>query len=187
MAYVRLGAAAGAIGLLAALTACGGSYGGHGSAGAQLHGPAHPPGTPAAGTEHFLASTSNMSVIAAPDNSLPVKASGSFTDAGSISLSGNGKTAVLHLSNGTISISHGRGKSTQTLDTANCHTSLVESDLRYRITGGTGKYARITGSGTADLIVVAALPLVHGKCDASQSAVPDSASETFSATGPVHY
>lgn len=128
-----------------------------------------------------------MSVIAAPNNSLPVKASGSFSDTGSISLSGNGKTAVLHLSEGTISISHGPGKSTQSLDTANCHTSLVESDLKYQITGGTGKYARITGSGTAELIVAAALPLVHGKCDASQSAVPNSASETFSATGPVHY
>lgn len=128
-----------------------------------------------------------MAVIAAPNNSLPVTASGSFADTGSISLSGNGKTAMLHLKNGTINISHGPGTSRQTVDTANCHTSLVESDLKYQITGGTGKYAKITGSGTADLIVVAALPLVHGKCDASQSAVPNSASETFSAIGPVHY
>jgi hypothetical protein len=188
MTYVRLGTAAGAIGLLAALAACGSSYGGHAPSGAQLHGPAHQPSAaPTAGTEHFTATTSNMSVIAAPNNSLPVKASGLFTDSGSVGLAGNGKSALLHLKNGTISMSHGPGTSRQTVDRANCHASLVESGLKYQITGGTGRYARITGSGTAELTLIAALPLVHGKCDVSQSAVPNAATETFTATGPVRY
>jgi hypothetical protein len=188
MRNVRLAAAAGAIGSLAALTACGSSGGAPPPGSAQLHGASHAASPAhAAGTETFIATTADMSVIAAPNNSLPVKATGSFTDAGRISLSGDGKTATLHLHGGTIAMSHGRGKSSQSLDRANCRASLIESGLKYRITGGTGKYAGMTGSGTAELTVVASLPKDHGTCNASQSAVPTSARETFSATGPVRY
>lgn len=170
MVNARLGAAAGATGLLTAVAACASS------------GSAH-----AAGLEHFTATTADMSVIAAPSNSMPVKASGAFADAGTLSLSGDGTSALLRLHGGTISMSHGPGKSSQELNRANCHAILNEHGLAYRITGGTGRYAGITGSGTASLIVTAALPLNHGRCDASQSAVPTSARESFSATGPVRF
>lgn len=187
MVNVRLAAAAGAMGSLAALTACG-SSGGTSPGSAQLHGAAHATSPAhAAGTETFTATTADMSVIAAPNNSLPVKASGSFTDTGTISLAGDGKSATLHLHSGTIAISHGRGTSRQSLDKADCRASLVESGLKYRITGGTGKYAGITGSGTAELTLVASLPKNHGTCNSSQSAVPTSARETFTAAGPVRY
>jgi hypothetical protein len=187
MVNVRLAAAAGAMGSLAALTACG-SSGGPSPGSAQLHGASHTASPAhAAGTETFTATTTDMSVIAAPNNSLPVRASGSFTDSGSISLAGDGKSATLHLHSGTIAMSHGRGTSKQSLDRASCHATLIESGLKYRITGGTGKYAGITGSGTAELTLVASLPKDHGTCNASSSAVPTSARETFTATGPVRY
>jgi hypothetical protein len=187
MLNVRLAAAAGAMGSLAALTACGGS-GGAPPGSAQLQGPSHTASPAhAAGTETFTATTADMSVIAAPNNSLPVKASGAFTDTGSISLAGDGKSATLHLRSGTIAMSHGRGTSRQSLDRANCRATLIESGLKYRITGGTGKYAGMTGNGSAELTLVASLPKQHGTCNASQSAVPTSARETFTATGPVRY
>jgi hypothetical protein len=189
MLNVRLATAAGAMGSLAVLAACGGSGSAQPPGGAQVHSGASHGTSPAhaAGTETFTATTASMSVIAAPSNSLPVKASGSFADTGSINLSGNGKSAVLHLRNGTIAMSHGRGTSQQSLDRANCHAILVESGLKYQITGGTGRYSRISGSGTAELTLIAALPKDHGTCNASQSAVPTSARETFTATGPVRY
>jgi len=187
MLNVRLAAAAGTMASLAVLTACG-SSGGAPPGSAQLHGASHAASPAhAAGTETFTATTADMSVIAAPNNSLPVKASGAFADAGSISLAGDGKSATLHLHSGTIAMSHGRGTSNQSLDRANCRATLTESGLKYRITGGTGRYAGVTGSGTAELILVASLPKDHGTCNASQSAVPTSARETFTATGPVRY
>ena len=188
MLNVRLAAAAGAMGSLAVLAACGSSGGTAAPGSAQLHGASHPPNPAhAAGTESFTATTADMSVIAAANNSLPVKASGAFTDSGTISLSGDGKTATLHLHDGTIAMSHGPGTSNQSLDRANCRASLVESGLKYRITSGTGRYVGMTGSGTAELTLIAALPKDHGTCNASQSAVPTSARETFTATGPIRY
>lgn len=187
MLNVRLAAATGIMGSLAVLAACGSSGGAQAPGSAQLN-PAHASAPAhAAGTETFTATTADMSVIAAPSNSLPVKATGSFTDTGSINLAGDGKSATLHLRNGTIAMSHGRGTSKQSLDPTSCRASLIESDLKYQITGGTGRYAGITGSGTAELTLIATLPKSHGTCNASQSAVPTSARETFSGTGPIRY
>ena len=167
MVIGRWTAATAAAGLIVALAACTGSG-------------------DVNGTEHFSASTANMAVIAAPHNSLPLTATGTFGDNGSVSLAGSGRSATMTFPDGTIRVSITAEKTGQELDRADCSAS-TRTGFRYTVTGGTGTFAGISGGGTAALTVTSMLPLTHGKCTIGSESVPTAARETFAASGKVRY
>lgn len=76
----------------------------------------------------------------------------------------------------------------ESLDATSCAAKLVEQGP-YTIGKGTGKYAGISGSGTAVATTTATLPrMKDGKCDTSATVTPVAGTEhtTIKAVGKVH-
>jgi len=119
---------------------------------------AAPHHTAASGTESFQIMTT--SATGTPS----VITSGVFTAAGADHENQKANTAKFVFSNGTVSLKHSPGKGTPSLNPKTC---LATIDLHgtYTMTGGTGAYSGVTGSGTYKLSILAIAARSGGKCD----------------------
>jgi hypothetical protein len=140
------------------------------------------------GTETTVMTTSSM----ASNPSFTLNASGVFAGKGMLVGNGNGKdSSTAKLSHGTFVVNHPQDKQktvSESLDSKSCAAKLVEQGP-YTLSKGTGKYAGISGSGTAVATTTATLPrLKDGKCDTSTTVTPVAGTQhtTIKAVGPVH-
>jgi hypothetical protein len=102
----------------------------------------------ASGTEHFqLVSTSGNT------NGRPVIATGLFTAGGKDHVV-NDSTDRFVFPNGTVTVKHSNAKGPQSFDPRTC-LLRVNQHGTYRLTGGTGAYAGITGHGRYRLTILA--------------------------------
>ncbi|HEY2306762.1 MAG TPA: hypothetical protein VGI05_12860 [Streptosporangiaceae bacterium] len=144
--------------------------GGAGLAAASAH-------TAVSGTENFqMMTTSGTSPTAS------VIASGVFTAPGVDHENQSNNTAKFVFSNGTVSLKHSPGTGTQAMNPKTCLLT-VNFHGTYTLTGGTGAYAGITGSGTYKLSILAIGASSGGKC--SQSLPPLAWHQVINASGPV--
>jgi len=117
---------------------------------------ASPARSAVSGTEHFqIMSTSGTS------NTGSVIATGVFT-AGGVAHSGT-PAGTFVFPAGSFKVVHSKGSGTQTFNRKTC---LVTVNLKgtYKIFGGTGKYAGISGSGKYQLSILAVVARSAGKC-----------------------
>ncbi|MGD0701447.1 MAG: hypothetical protein ABSA02_16380 [Trebonia sp.] len=164
---MRIAVGAGAVSLAAAL-------GGAGLAAASVR-PAAPPKS---GTEHFYLMTTQPAA-----SRYSVIATGVFT-AGGTDIAGN-TTDTVKLPGGTFKINHG-GQTHVVKQQFNPTTCLgvFEGTSKFTVGGGTGKYARITGSGNATINFLGiASRTKKGACNFNANPVVNE--ETITATGHV--
>jgi hypothetical protein len=138
---------------------------------------AAPSGNGDSGIEHFqFMSTSDTS----PNST--VIARGVFT-AGGVDISTGNTTDTLKFPNGTIRLRHSAGTGPQSFDPRTC-LNTVNQHGTYRLLGGTGKYAGISGHGRFQLNVLAVGARSHGKCSQTKPLVAFEL--IIRAAGPVH-
>jgi hypothetical protein len=166
--------AAALVGSVAALSACGSS--------------APAAAAPASGTETTIMTTNST----ASNPRFSLTASGVFAGKGTLVGIGNGEDAsTAKLADGTFVVNHPEDKTktvSQSLDTKSCAAKIVEEGP-YTLSKGTGKYAGISGSGTAVATATATLPKTKdGKCDTSSTVTPVAGTThtTIKAVGSVH-
>jgi hypothetical protein len=168
--------AAAALGLAAGLVVAGCGNSGSGQAAGRTR-----------GAETFTAASSNLKDLESKAPTAPVTATGAFSDTGTISL-GSGKTSQLTFTDGTITVSHGTGSTSQHVAAGTCRVSYTDSHIPYQVVRGTGRFAGITGKGAATTTVSGTVPKTSaGKCDISPSVAPAAVRETFTATGQVSF
>jgi hypothetical protein len=127
------------------------------------------------GTEHFQMMTT--SGTATTDS---VIATGLFTAPG-VDHEGS-STATFAFANGKVTLKHSPGSGQQSMNPKSC---LLTVNLHgtYKIIGGTGRYAGITGHGHYKLSILAVGARSGGKC--SQSKPPVAWHQVINASGPV--
>ena len=108
-------------------------------------------------------------------------AQGVFTAGGTQTRSSN-TSSTETFPTGTVTIKHSRGTGSQHLNPVTC---LLTINLHgtFSLSGGTGAYAGITGSGTYKLTALGVANKVAGKC--SLKAVPQAFQQVVLATGSV--
>lgn len=126
------------------------------------------------GTENFQMMTTSAT---SPTSSLI--ASGLFTKPGT-DKEGSHNTSLFTFSNGTVSVKHSPGSGQQSFDPKTCLLT-INFHGTYKLTGGTGKYAGITGNGTYKLNILAIGAKSGGKC--TQSLPPVAFHQVINATG----
>jgi hypothetical protein len=129
------------------------------------------------GIEHFQFMTTSTTT-----NRVTVIAHGVFT-AGGIDMATSPTTDTIQFPNGTIMLKHSPGTGTTSLNPRTC---LFTADLdgTQTLLGGTGKYAGITGSQTAEVHILAITARSNGQC--TQSVPPVSFEQLVTASGPVN-
>jgi hypothetical protein len=128
------------------------------------------------GTEHFqIVSTS---VTATTAHAIGY---GLFT-APFVDRVGHRGVATFAASNGTFKFRHSPGTGSATFNPKTCLLTITKHGT-YKISGGTGKYAGISGHGSYQLNVLAIAQRVHGKC--SQSLPPAAFQQIIRASGPL--
>jgi hypothetical protein len=139
---------------------------------------AHPAGPAVSGTEHLYLMTTS-----ATSNKAAVIVDGLFT-AGGTDLMGNTVDKIV-LPGGTFKIHHPGGNSGKPkVNPLTCLFTLKQAGLRFTVSGGTGRYKGITGSGRAVLSIIAVLGRnSHGK--GSYTAKPQGWQQTITGTGHV--
>ena len=152
----------------ATVAAAAAMIGGAGLAAASTH-------AAASGTEHFQLMTTSAT---SPTSSLI--ASGVFTAPG-VDHSGN-KVDTVDFTGGSFQIAHSKGTGTQHFDPTTCLMTINEHGT-YKLLGGTGKYAGISGSGKYQLSILGIGASVGGKC--TQSKPPVAWHQVINASGPV--
>jgi hypothetical protein len=131
--------------------------------------------TAVSGTEHFQLMTTSAT---SPDSSLI--ASGVFTAPG-VDHSGN-KVDTVDLPGGSFKIAHSNGTGTQHFDPKTCLLTVAQHGT-YKLLGGTGKYAGISGSGKYQFRILAIGARSGGKC--TQAKPPVAFHQVINASGPV--
>jgi len=126
------------------------------------------------GTENFQIMTTS-----ATSSTASVIAAGVFT-AGGVDHTGN-KVDTFVFSNGSFKVAH-NGPSTQHFNTKTCLLTVVGHGT-FKISGGTGAYAKISGAGTYKLNIIAIATKVAGKC--SMKKPPTAFQQIVKATGKV--
>ena len=111
-----------------------------------------------------------------------VIARGVFT-AGGVDITTSNTTDTFKFPNGTIRVRHSEPVGPANFNPRTC-LFTVHQHGTYRLVGGTGKYAGISGHGTfkVDVLLVAARS--HGKC--SDTKPPVAYEQLIRASGPVH-
>lgn len=138
---------------------------------------------PTAGTEAFRGSTTNLTDIDSRTDVVAVTASGLVADRGSVSLAGHATHSVIRLAGGTITVTSAKGSSHQGISQA-CAVTFWHKGS-YQIVGGTGRFARASGHGTATITFTGSVPnKKDGSCDTTTDDVTG-ARETFTAIGPM--
>jgi hypothetical protein len=150
--------------------------------------------TATTGTETF-SGTETLTAAQAGSNSfqptIPLKASGVFSDSGSIFLNAGNKAgpSTIKLGKGNVTIQHAATNPNLQpvpIGAASACVFGATEHVGYTVTGGTGSYKGITGHGVATLTIKVTLPkLAGGKCNESNSAAPTGGSASFDAVGPV--
>ena len=177
---IAIAIAIAAIGLAASAAACSSS----GSSG------------PVTGTETFSGTqvmTAAQAASSTFEPTIPLKATGLFSDTGSIHLGGGNKAgpAVIVLGKGDVKVTHtatNPNLQPKPIGAASACVFGVTEAVKYTVTGGTGSYADVkSGStGVATVTFKFDLPkLAGGKCNEANSAVPTGGSTSFSAVGPI--
>jgi hypothetical protein len=142
------------------------------------------PGDPS-GTQRFVLTTHST----APTPVYRAAAGGVFHAAGTAQATGRAATAPLKMTfpGGTFLITQvSAGKPSGSIDATTCVAHYAETGVRYTVSNGTGRFAGIKGSGSADIRFTGTLPkLSDGKCDESPTATPTAASSVIDASGPV--
>jgi hypothetical protein len=138
---------------------------------------AAPSSSGASGIEHLQAMSTDPTGA-----KTTVIAHGVFT-AGGVDISTSNTTDTFKFPNGTIRVRHSPGTGPQSF---NRHTCLltVHQHGTYRLLGGTGKYAGISGHGRFQVDILAVAARSHGKC--TQSKPPAAFELIIRASGPVH-
>jgi len=138
---------------------------------------AAPSSSGASGIEHFQAmSTSETSTTTT------VIARGVFT-AGGVDITTSNTTDTFKFPNGTIRVRHSPGTGPQSFNRRTCLLTVHQHGT-YRLLGGTGKYAGISGHGRYRLDILAVAARSHGKC--TQNKPPAAFELIIRASGPVH-
>jgi hypothetical protein len=144
------------------------------------------PGDPS-GTQRFVLTSHST----APTPVYRAVAGGVFHAAGTAQATGRAATAPLKMTfpGGTFLITQvSAGKPSGSINATTCVAHYSETGVKYTVGSGTGKYAGIKGSGSADIKFTGTLPkLSNGKCDESPAATPmaGTASSVIDASGPV--
>jgi hypothetical protein len=130
----------------------------------------------ASGAEHMQAITTSTT-----SSTASVIAYGVFTEAGTVNLSSS-KVSKFVFSNGTITVTHKKTGGSQHFNSKTCLAMISETGT-YKMTGGTGSYAGIKGSGTYALSVLFLGPKVSGKCSTTKK--PLAQHEILATSGTV--
>ena len=131
--------------------------------------------TNASGTEQFqLMSTS------ATSSTSSIIARGVFT-AGGVDHAGS-KVDTAVFSNGSFKIAHSKGTGSQSFNPKTCLMTIKQHGT-YTLSGGTGKYAGISGSGTYQVSILAIGARSGGTC--SKTKPPVAFQQIIKASGPV--
>src|SRR5215470_6576768 len=118
---------------------------------------------PAGASPAAVTGTENIQIVStsATATTASVIATGVFTDGG-VDHPGN-KVDTLVLSKGSVKVAH-QGPSTAHLNPKTCLLTIVGHGT-FKITGGTGAYAKLTGVGTYKLSILAiTAKTATGKC-----------------------
>lgn len=133
-------------------------------------------GPAVSGTEQFQ--SVNASATASTQG---VIAFGAFTAPGVDHIIDN-NTDKFVFPGGTFKIRHSNGTGTQTFNPRTClFTASIHGT--YKLSGGTGKYARISGHGTYHFTVLGIAARSGGKC--SMTKLPVAFQQIINASGPV--
>ena len=89
---------------------------------------------------------------------------------------------MLVFANGSFKIAHSPGKGTQSFNPKTC-LMTINFHGTYTLSGGTGAYAGISGSGKYKLSILAMAARSGGKC--STTTPPAAWQQIINATGPV--
>jgi hypothetical protein len=127
------------------------------------------------GTEHFQLVTTNPS-----SSTGQVIAHGVFT-APALDHMGSSVDKFV-FSNGSFKVRHSPGKGPQSFNPKTCLMTISQHGT-YKVFGGTGRYARISGHGTYHVTILVISARSNGKC--SQSKPPTAFQQIISASGPV--
>jgi hypothetical protein len=138
------------------------------------------------GVETISGSTTST----ANNPTVPLTASGVFSDTGSIYLGNNKQThGFLKFTQGKLEVSHSNPPMPQPNTNNNtCRVSFAESGNFKVLPGGTGPYKGASGHGKFAVTFAATFPkLASGKCNLSNSAnpLPGTSLTTFKATGNI--
>ena len=129
------------------------------------------------GTESF-----QMMTTSGTSRSASVIARGVFTAPGVDHENHRNNTATFVFPTGTVRLKHSAGTGQQAFNPKTCLLT-VNFHGTYKITGGTGSYAGITGRGNYKLNILGIGQRSGGKC--SQSKAPRAYRQVINASGPV--
>jgi len=127
------------------------------------------------GTEHVQVMSTS------PTTPADAIASGLFTAAGQAQL-GSARIGKFAFPGGTISVVHKPGRTSGHVNVSTCLNSITQTGT-YRIRGGTGKYAHVSGHGTYRLSLLFVAARAGGHC--SQNKPPAAYQELLQLSGPV--
>lgn len=110
-------------------------------------------------------------------------ATGAFNAGGTDVATANPDVDVLHFPGGTVKLVHKQKTSKGGENAATCVLVLVQTGT-YKLSGGTGVYQHLTGSGTySDVVRMVLHRAADGTC--SQKVLPDAFQFMITAKGPV--
>jgi hypothetical protein len=134
-------------------------------------------GATASATEHFQAMSTN-----AVSSSRVVIGYGPVTGAGVDHESSNGMVETFVFAGGSFRLKVVKFTSSQRVSPGTCLITITRR-ATYRLAGGTGKYAGISGHGTAVAHILGVARRSGGKCALDK--VPVAFEQTITAAGPI--
>jgi hypothetical protein len=108
-------------------------------------------------------------------------AHGAVFTAGGVDHTGN-TTDTIVLPGGSFKVTHSKGTGTHSFDPKTC-LATIKMHGTYTISGGTGSYAKLTGSGKYQLSILAIGPKSAGVC--SKTLPPTTFQQIITASGPA--
>lgn len=127
-------------------------------------------------TEHFQGMSTS-----ATSNKSSVIATGVFT-AGGVDISTSATTDTFKFPTGTFKVKHHAVHTKQAVNPKTCLFTISQRGT-YKLSGGTGSYAGISGHGTYVLSILGVFARSKGKC--SMTATPAAFQQLIKAQGPV--
>lgn len=134
-------------------------------------------------TRHAVHGTEYVQIMSTSPTSGPASAiaHGVFTATGQAQL-GEARPGKIVFPGGTIILSHHAGQGTADVDPRTC-LDMITQPGTYQITGGTGRYAGISGDGTYQLNLILVAGRSHGQC--SPAKPPMARQELLRLSGPL--
>jgi hypothetical protein len=137
------------------------------------------------GSHQAASGTEYVQIVSASTTPGPASAiaRGVFTAAGQARL-GDARIGTIVFPGGTIVLSHHADRGTSQFDPRTC-LSVISQAGTYRIAGGTGRYAGISGHGTYQLSLEIVAARAHGDCSSAKP--PVAQQELLRLSGPVRW